>query len=149
MAEGLNLRVWFRYRSEELSVPVKIGCVVKSSLRRKTSKTATTLLNHLQYASAKTFIYGAVDLRFKSLAVKSDTVLSTIRHRCDISSKGVVLPAGAMTRRWAPQTRYTLRRNTASTMKHLILWYVLDYSLNRWTPVTVLCFHFTIVRFFS
>jgi len=27
---------------------------------------------------------------------------------------------GAMTRRWAPQTHYTLRRNTASIMKGLV-----------------------------
>ena len=50
--------------------------------------------------------------------VKSDTVLPTARHRCDISSKGAVLP-GAMTRRWAPSTRYTLWRNPASIMKDL------------------------------
>ena len=48
--------------------------------------------------------------------VKSDTVLSTARHRCDIS----LLPAGAMTQRWVPQTRYTLRRNTANIPKDLI-----------------------------
>jgi len=30
---------------------------------------------------------------------------------------------GAMTRRWAPQTRYTLLRNTASIMKGLIWWF--------------------------
>ena len=29
--------------------------------------------------------------------VKSDTVLSTARHRCDISLKRAVLPAGALT----------------------------------------------------
>ena len=51
--------------------------------------------------------------------VKSDTVLPRARHRCDISSNGAVLP-GAMTRRWAPPTRYTLRRITASIMKDLI-----------------------------
>ena len=42
------------------------------------------------------------------------------RHCCDISLKGAAVPAGAMMRRWAPQTRYTLRRNTASIMKDLI-----------------------------
>ena len=42
--------------------------------------------------------------------VKPNTVLPTARHRCDISSKGAVLPAGAITRRWAASTRYTLRR---------------------------------------
>ena len=48
--------------------------------------------------------------------VKLDTVLPTVRHRCDISSKRAVL-AGAMTRRLASQTRYMLRRITASIMK--------------------------------
>ena len=52
--------------------------------------------------------------------VKSGTVLATPRHCCNISSKGTVFPAGAMTRRWARQTRYTLRRNTASITKDLI-----------------------------
>ena len=32
-----------------------------------------------------------------------------------------MLPAGAMTRRWAFQTRYTLQDNTASIIKDLIL----------------------------
>ena len=31
---------------------------------------------------------------------------------------------GAMTRRWTPQTRYTLRRNTASIMKDLIVSWI-------------------------
>ena len=52
--------------------------------------------------------------------VKSDILLLTARHRSDISSKEAVLHTGAMTRRWAPQTRYTLRRSTASIMKDLI-----------------------------
>ena len=51
------------------------------------------------------------------MPVKSDTVLPTARQRCNISLKGVVSPAGAMTRRWAPQTRYTLWRNTARINK--------------------------------
>ena len=56
--------------------------------------------------------------------VKSDTVLPTARHRCNISWNGAVLPTGAMTQRWTPPTRYTLWRNTASTMKDLILFTV-------------------------
>ena len=32
------------------------------------------------------------------------------RHCCDISSKEAELPAYTMKRRWAQQTRYTLRR---------------------------------------
>ena len=49
--------------------------------------------------------------------VKSDTVLPMARHRCDICSKRAVLPSGALTRKWAPQTRYTLWRNAASIMQ--------------------------------
>ena len=52
--------------------------------------------------------------------VMLDTVLPTARHRCDITSKEAVLPAAAMTWRWAPPTHYMLRRNTASMMKDLI-----------------------------
>ena len=52
--------------------------------------------------------------------VKSDTVLPTTRHRCNIS-KEAVLPIGAMTRRWASPTRCILRRNAASIMKNLIV----------------------------
>ena len=62
------------------------------------------------------FISGAGGSRFKSRAVKSDTVLPTARHRCDISSKDAVLPEGNDTE-MGLQTRYMLRRNTASTMK--------------------------------
>ena len=51
--------------------------------------------------------------------VKLDTVLSTARHRCNISSKGAVLPGGAMTWSWAPPARYTPRCNTASIIKDL------------------------------
>ena len=44
--------------------------------------------------------------------------LPTARHRFDIFSKEIVMPGAMM--RWAPQTRYTLRRITARTMKDLI-----------------------------
>ena len=40
------------------------------------------------------------------------TVLPTACHLCGISLKGAVLLAIAMTWRWAPQTCYTLQRNT-------------------------------------
>ena len=56
-------------------------------------------------------------LRFKSRAGQIGTVLPTARDRCNISLKGAVLLTCAMTRRWAPQTRYTLRRNTASIIQ--------------------------------
>ena len=52
---------------------------------------------------------------------KSDTFLPTACHLCDISLKEAASLAGAMTRRWAPTTRDTLRRKTASIMKEL--WY--------------------------
>ena len=53
--------------------------------------------------------------------VKSDTVLPTARLRRDISLKEAMLLAGLITRRWGPQTRYTLWRNTTYTVKDLIL----------------------------
>ena len=56
----------------------------------------------------------------RTFDVKSVTVLPMTRHRCDISCVVAVLPAGAMTRRWIPPTRYTLRRITGSLMKDLI-----------------------------
>ena len=56
--------------------------------------------------------------------VKSDTVLPTARHRCDIISKGAVLLKGAVTRKWTPQACYTLRRITASIIKDLIWFHV-------------------------
>ena len=50
---------------------------------------------------------------------KSDAELPTTLHRCDIL-KEAVLPAGAMTWRWAPPTRYTHRHIAVSSMKDLI-----------------------------
>jgi len=38
--------------------------------------------------------------------------------------------AHSMTRRWAPPTRYTLRRNTASIMKGLVLFFGSTVKLN-------------------
>ena len=52
-----------------------------------------------------------------------------------------VLPTGAMTRRWAPQTGYTLRRNTASIMKDLIWYFVLFLAATRvdlWGRLTLI-----------
>ena len=48
---------------------------------------------------------GAVDLGLIPWTVKSDTVLSTARHRCDISSEfEAVSPRRySKLRRWAPQ----------------------------------------------
>ena len=54
---------------------------------------AYTVLQILAFcwSSGNAFVSGAGGLRFKARAVKSDTVLPTARHRCNISSKGVVL----------------------------------------------------------
>ena len=52
-----------------------------------------------------------------------------------------VLPTGATTRIWAPQTRYTLRRNTASIMKDLIWYFVLFLAATRvdlWGRLTLI-----------
>ena len=61
--------------------------------------------------------------------VKSDTVLPTARHYCNISSKGAVLP-GRNDAEMARPACYTLPRITASIMKDLILiWFVIQRSL--------------------
>jgi len=49
--------------------------------------------------------------------------LQTVCHRFNIYAAGsCVAFIGVMTRRWAPPTRYTLRRNTASIMNGLFLF---------------------------
>ena len=53
------------------------------------------------------------------MPVKLDTVLPTVRHRCEISLKGAVLP-GRNDAEMGPQTHYTLWRCTASIIKYLI-----------------------------
>jgi len=53
--------------------------------------------------------------RFKWFATASkSTQVAVLPWRYDAE-------LGAMTRSWAPQIRYTLRRNTASMMKGLVL----------------------------
>ena len=64
-------------------------------------------------------------LRFKPRAGYS------VCHRCGISSKGAVLPANTMIRRWAPPTRYTLWRSVANITKHL-MWCFKLQPLLRW-----------------
>jgi len=44
-----------------------------------------------------------------------------------------------MTRRWAPPTRYTLRRNTASIMKGLV-WRLINQKIN--IKAWKICFFF-------
>ena len=55
--------------------------------------------------------------------VKSDTVLPTARHRCDISSKGAVLP-GRNDAEMGPANSLHALAYSASTMKDLI-WDIL------------------------
>ena len=71
-------------------------------------------------------------MRFKSRTVKSDTVLPTACHRCNASSKGVVLP-GRNDAEMGPQTRYTLRRNTARIIKDLIKRIIKDIIKKQFT----------------
>jgi len=55
-------------------------------------------------------------------SAKSYTALQTARHCFNIyAGSCVALAVGTMTRRWVLPTRYTLRRNTASIMKVLVL----------------------------
>ena len=56
------------------------------------------ILKPAVWSSSNTFVSGAGGLRFKSRAgQKSNTLLPTARHRCDISSKKAMLPTGAVT----------------------------------------------------
>ena len=50
------------------------------------------LLQPASWSSGNAFVSGAGGLRFNLGPVKSNTVLPTARHRCDISSKEAVLP---------------------------------------------------------
>ena len=59
------------------------------------------------WSSSNTFFSGAGVLTFKSLAGQIRHSVANVSHRCDIFLKGDVFPE--MKRRWATQTRYTLR----------------------------------------
>ena len=72
------------------------------------------------WSRGNAFAFKSESLRFKLFGpAKSDTVLPTALHRCDIFRKGTVLPS-ARTSRWAPQTCYTLLRNTVNMLNDLI-----------------------------
>ena len=76
------------------------------------------------WSSGNAFVTEARSLRCKSQTGQIGKVSPMASHRLDISSKEAVFITGAMMRRWALPTRYTLQRNTASIMKDLILvWY--------------------------
>ena len=78
------------------------------------------LIQQARWSSGNAFVSGARGLRFKfqdrQIGHGIVNGLPSLPH----SSKEAVLPAGAMTRRWAPPTRYTPRCKTASIMKDLI-----------------------------
>ena len=81
--------------------------------------------------------------------VKSDTMLWTVCHRCDISSNEAVLPACNEAEMASPNW-YTFRRNAASITKDLIWFswakikcsilsrFILVYSSQRWVLVLTL-----------
>ena len=60
-------------------------------------------------AAGNAFVSGAGGLRFKSRAgqIGKSAPNGLPAHNCENSSKGAVLPAGTMTWRGAPQTRYS------------------------------------------
>ena len=72
-------------------------------------------------ANENALVSGTEGLRFKSRACQSVHSVAKnsppLRHFFEMS---YMFPAGAMTRRWAPQIRYTLWHNTACIMKDLI-----------------------------
>ena len=54
------------------------------------------------------------------------------RHHYNISSKGAVLPVGAMTQRLTLLTRYTFWCDTASIMKELIWLRLCRKTIHTW-----------------
>ena len=67
------------------------------------------------WSSGIAFVSEAGGLRFKSGVVQIGLSLPT----ANISSKGAVLHASSMMRRWTPPASYTLWRKTASIIKNL------------------------------
>ena len=61
--------------------------------------------------------------------VKSDTVLSTA-HLCIISSKGVLLPACAVTRRWTANSLHASAQYSEYNEK---IWFEVQTNLGYWT----------------
>ena len=68
------------------------------------------------------FVSGAAGLRFKSRACQTDTVVANGSPPLQHFFKGSYVATDAMACGWAPQTRYTLRRNTASKTKESIYY---------------------------
>ena len=75
------------------------------------------------WSSGNAFVSEAGGRSLNLVPVKFDTVLPTACHHCNNFFKKKLFCLDAMTRRWAPQTRHMLQRNTTSTMKDFIrLW---------------------------
>ena len=70
--------------------------------------------------SCNTFVSGEVGRRFKFKEVNLDIFLPRTRHSCGISLKGVVLPAGVMTLRWAPPTVTSFGVEQDITVKRVV-----------------------------
>ena len=94
------------------------------------------------WSSGNAFVFGAGGLGFKSRTSQIEHSVAngspSLRHFFEKSC------AGAMTRRWVPLTRYTLRRNTASIMKDLI-WFemlieqIIEFELREPGPPGSTC----------
>ena len=70
---------------------------------------------HLLSNADVCFVFGDGSLRFKSRADQIGcNIANLLATAAQCSVIGAVLPEGAMTQRWASQTRYTIRRNTVS-----------------------------------
>ena len=80
------------------------------------------IIQSTSWSSGNVLVPVAGGLKFKSRAVTFDTILAMAHHCCDISSKQAVLLGRNDVEMRAPQTRCTLRRNTAK-IKDLIISY--------------------------
>ena len=70
----------------------------------------------VSWLSGNVFVSGAGDLRFKSWVGQLGQSYQRLATAATFLRK-LLCFQGAMTWRWAPQTCYTLRRNTASIIK--------------------------------
>ena len=75
------------------------------------------------WSSGNVFFSGAGGLRIKSRAGQIGHIVANGSPPLQHFFRKKLCCPGAMTRRWAPQTRYTLRRNTTSIIKDSISFY--------------------------
>ena len=84
------------------------------------SETKSSFRCHLtSWSSGNAFVSEAVGPGLKSRAAQISSVANSSPPLRNFLRKDICCPC-AMTRRCAPQTRYTLRRNTSTIMKDLI-----------------------------